>query len=583
MAEYAGYVQRAAPIDWGMVAEDIITKLGDVEKDKAAFREKYDTMASDLYKELGDYEAGKSQSFNEFVYNGISSGRTTLAALHERLKRREISPDDFNRATMSMSSQMDDFKQLTTHYNEAIANTQKGIDDKKLSGLSVFASERLASIADFKNKNLQWMPNQNGYTNLYINSLDKNGNIVGDPTSVTSLVTPGNLEYKRTDIAEETKRFTSELGKYKKDGINDAKAREGYKKARTGIVNSIVNDANSVASILYEYGNYTFYEEGQPKPKGKSLMVKVDDNHMLVPDVDPQNYNDPAVKEAREIVENIINQQVDYEETPPKTSKSSKTTPTQQAKIDAAKTTYKYATGISMGDENIINDLISQDAKISNIEVVQVGPKSKRGITIFDNNGKVRDFISFVYDDEKKGIINHDKTGEKLARFVSKKPDLSDQQAEYKLGGDNAGRVSSGKSTSKIDTPQVAKFKQTYKRRGANLSAADYIAKFPEETSKIKEIFNDLGIPGVKVGPITTEANSYEITVEGKTYTIPKAKKDPTTTPPIIDTQANPQAVENAIQQVIDDYYGGLAMDTPEEQMQETDVIERDVTKYNVV
>ena len=63
MAEYAGYVQRAAPIDWGMVAEDIITKLGDVEKDKAAFREKYDTMASDLYKELGDYEAGKSQSF----------------------------------------------------------------------------------------------------------------------------------------------------------------------------------------------------------------------------------------------------------------------------------------------------------------------------------------------------------------------------------------------------------------------------------------------------------------------------------------------------------------------------------------
>ena len=321
MAEYAGYVQRAAPIDWSMVAEDIITKLGDVEKDKAAFREKYDTMASDLYKELGDYEAGKSQSFNEFVYNGISSGRTTLAALHERLKRREISPDDFNRATMSMSSQMDDFKKLTTHYNEAIANTQKGIDDKKLSGLSVFASERLASIADFKNKNLQWMPNQNGYTNLYINSLDKNGNIVGDPVSVTSLVTPGNLEYKRTDVAEETKRFTSELGKYKKDGINDAKAREGYKKARTDIVNSIVNDANSVASILYEYGNYTFYEEGQPKPKGKSLMVKVDDNHMLVPDVDPQNHDDPAVKEAREIVENIINQQVDYEETPPKTYK----------------------------------------------------------------------------------------------------------------------------------------------------------------------------------------------------------------------------------------------------------------------
>ena len=353
MAEYAGYVQRAAPIDWGMVAEDIITKLGDVEKDKAAFREKYDTIANDLYKELGDYEAGKSQSFNEFVYNGIASGRTTLAALHEKLKRREISPDDFNRATMSMSSQMDDFKKLTTHYNEAIANTQKGIDDGKLSGLSVFASERLASIADFKNKNLQWMPNQNGYTNLYINPVDENGNITGEPISVTSLVTPGNLEYKRTDVVEEAKKFTSQLGEFQKGRIYDATAREKYKKARTDIVNSIVNDANSVASILSEYGGYTFYEEGQPKPEGKSLMVKVDDNHMLVPDVNAKNHDDPAVKEAREIVENIINQQVDYRETPAPSSKDKGNG--DDKRIQKLLTGYNIVKAASLGDFNGMN------------------------------------------------------------------------------------------------------------------------------------------------------------------------------------------------------------------------------------
>ena len=66
---------------------------------------------------------------------------------------------------------------------------------------------------------------------------------------------------------------------------------------------------------------------------------------------------------------------------------------------------------------------------------------------------------------------------------------------------------------------------------------------------------------------------------EDFTFTIPKAKKD---AGGLIITQANPQDVENAIQQVIDDFYGGLAMDTPEEQMQETDVMEIDVTKYNV-
>ena len=386
MAEYAGYVQRAAPIDWGMVAEDIITKLGDVEKDKAAFREKYDTMASDLYKELGDYEAGKSQSFNEFVYNGISSGRTTLAALHEKLKRREISPDDFNRATMSMSSQMDDFKKLTTHYNEVIANTQQGIDDKKLSGLSVFASERLASIADFKNKNLQWMPTQSGYTNLYINPVDENGNITGEPISVTSLVTPGNLEYKRTNVVEEAKTFTSQLGEFQKGRIYDATAREKYKEARTGIVNSIVNDANSVASILSEYGGYTFYEEGQPKPEGKSLMVKVDDNHMLVPDVNYENHDDPAVKEAREIVENIINQQVSYRETPAPSSKPPQDKPKYKPEdLLAMQTAYNITGEMANGNfTNANNDyyLFGPDGEGT--------PNADGSITIYSKKDKTK-------------------------------------------------------------------------------------------------------------------------------------------------------------------------------------------------
>ena len=261
---------------------------------------------------MGDYEAGKSQNFNEFVYNGISSGRDSLAALHQKLKNREISPDDFNRATMSMGSQMDDFKTLTTNYNKALITTQQGVEEGRLSGLSTFAADRLGSIADFKNKNLQWMPSQNGYTRLYINPIDENGKITGEPISVTSLVTPGNLEYKRTDVDAEATKFTSQLGKYKVGRVLDATEKEGYERVRTDIVNSIVNSPSDVASILSEYAGYEFYEEGQPKPEGKSLKVKIDDNHMLVPDVDPDNHNDPAVKEARRIAEERINQQVDY-------------------------------------------------------------------------------------------------------------------------------------------------------------------------------------------------------------------------------------------------------------------------------
>jgi hypothetical protein len=417
--------------------------------------------------------------------------------------------------------------------------------------------------------------------------LDNNGNpIKGGLTSTRTLKNPNNLIFRDAKLYEGISDFMKDRVKSGIEYITDARGntivdpntKPVFEKAVDGLVELYTTNPKQILSILADYGDdkgkYIPYAEGETPPaNGRGVLIKVGANGEYVPQI-----TDELLKVAEQIVRDEIELQSPYK----KTKKSTPTrtiTPGQQTKIDAAKNVYRLSTGISMGDENIINDLISQDDKISNIEVVQVGPKSKRGITIFDENGKVRDFISFVYDDERKGIISHDKTGEKLARFVSKKPDLSDQQAEYKLGGDKAGRVASGKSISKIDTPQVADFKQTYKRRTANLSASDYIAKFPEETSKVKEIFKDLGIPGVKVGAITNTSNSYEITIDNKTYTIPKAQKD---SDGLIIKQANQQEVENAIQKVIDDYYGGLAMDIPEEQMQETDVMEIDVTKYNV-
>jgi hypothetical protein len=123
--------------------------------------------------------------------------------MHNKLKRGEISPDEFNRMTMSISNQWADFSNLAKNYNTAVAGVIDGLDNGELSNASQWALEQFGDMANLKDKRLQWMPSQDGYTNLYVTSVDDEGNMVGDPTSVTSLTNPGNLMFKKVDFREE--------------------------------------------------------------------------------------------------------------------------------------------------------------------------------------------------------------------------------------------------------------------------------------------------------------------------------------------------------------------------------------------
>ena len=330
--------------------------------------------------------------------------------------------------------------------------------------------------------------------------------------------------------------------------------------------------------MLVDYGNYEPYGEGEAPPaNGKGVLVSVGTDSEYVPEITKDLYD-----EAYQIALDRVNLTSPYKKIKRSTSSSSSS---NQTKSQEAEIVYQQATAISRGDATAINDLINQDDTISNIEVVQVGPKSKRGITIFDENGKVKDFIAFEYEDEEKGIIDHDKTGFRLSKYVSSKPDVSSQQAEYDAGRKKAGKVASGKSQSRIDVPQVDDIKFEYK--GSNnkkIDAIDAVYKFPSKY--IKNLFKDMGVPDVSVGNIKNTSSLYTVTITDKdgkksNHDIPKMQLD-NTNYPLPNQPFNIDDVKYSIQKIIDDYYGGLAMDTTDEQIQETDVMEIDPTKYNV-
>jgi len=373
MAEYAGYVRRETPIDWNSVAGDIVNQLGDVKKDQAAFREKYDKIAAETSAKIGEYEAGQSPQVNDLAYNMISDGRTTLAALHEKLKRREISPDAFNRAAMSMQTQNQEFKNVLSTYNTNVADIEKGIQEGGLSNLSNFQLEQYKDLSELGNKKFQWSTNPDGITNLYVNTVDEEGNPVKQPMSLSVIRDMGNMRYTKYDLNGELLKSIKSLGIYDIKNIRDARDNPEYENFKQTLVKSAVATDNQTASILADYGDYVPYKEGDEVPENGIEMV-LQSNGQYEPKITPE-----LKTKAEEIINESIEARVG------RTEREVKVSSTEQTKEEKRKTAaeqgkslYESSWGISTGDFSGL-DSDKYYGKIN---------KSDNTIEIFNNKGE---------------------------------------------------------------------------------------------------------------------------------------------------------------------------------------------------
>jgi hypothetical protein len=373
MAEYAGYVRRETPIDWNSVAGDIVNQLGDVKKEQAAFREKYDKIAAETSAKIGEYEAGQSPQVNDLAYNMIADGRTTLAALHEKLKRREISPDAFNRAAMSMQTQNQEFKNMLSTYNTNVADIEKGIQEGGLSNLSNFQLEQYKDLSDLGNKRFQWSTNPDGITNLYVNTVDEDGNPVRQPMSLSVIRDMGNMRYAKYDLNGELLKSIKSLGIYDIKNIKDARNNPEYENFKNTLVESAVATDNQTASILADYGDYVPYKEGEPAPANGIEMV-LKPNGQYEPKITPE-----LKTKAREIINKSIEARVGRTETEPEVSSTEQTKEEKRkTAAEQGKSLYESSWGISTGDFSGL-DSDKYYAKIN---------KSDNTIEIFNNKGE---------------------------------------------------------------------------------------------------------------------------------------------------------------------------------------------------
>tara|TARA_Y100000389_G_scaffold61762_1_gene57821 strand:+ start:4558 stop:6192 length:1635 start_codon:yes stop_codon:yes gene_type:complete len=323
MAEYAGYVRRETPIDWNSVAGDIVNQLGDVKKEQAATRKANDELAADTYAQIGKYDAGQSPQVNELAYNMITQGRATLDGMMKKLKNREITQDAFNRANMSMQTQNQEFKDMLSSYNTSVMDIEKGISEGTLSNLNNFNLNKFKDLSDLSNKQFQWVPKENGIVNMYVNTIDKEGNTIKNPQSLGSIRAWEQKRYAGYDLDSNLNESVKTLAVFDIGREKDQRLNPEYKRTKEAIIEQTLGDDERIATILADYDGYAGYEEGQEVPE-KGIKMVLQPNGSYKEEITPE-----LRKRATEIVEQGIERRLgrtEREAKPPKEKKDGYTT-----------------------------------------------------------------------------------------------------------------------------------------------------------------------------------------------------------------------------------------------------------------
>jgi hypothetical protein len=298
--------------------------------------------------------------------------------MHNKLKRGEISPDEFNRMTMSISNQWADFSNLAKNYNTAVAGVIDGLDSGELSNASQWALEQFGDMANLKDKRLQWMPSQDGYTNLYVTSVDDEGNMVGDPTSVTSLTNPGNLMFKKVDLMFKkvdlpgaTAEFTKTIAAFQRGRTTDPRLNPEYNNAKEKALVAVTANDDDVLSILVDYGDkdgnkYTLYKEGDEVPEYGIKMV-LDENQNWVPEI-----NKTLEDKARESVDAVFESQVGSRITPaPIDTSDQEEAAKKQKELQAFQYDMQIAQEALIGNEKSITDIKNAYNRTPNVDKIR--------------------------------------------------------------------------------------------------------------------------------------------------------------------------------------------------------------------
>lgn len=289
--EYAGY-RAPQTTNWDKVIGDVGEDITGVLTKRERQREEDFKIQQDTESAINDFSTGVSQDFSDYVSRGVEANRDVMMKYTKMLRNNDINSTQYKRLMNRVNSDWQQFGQFSKDFETRLADMEKRRQaiPPESSSIETWNSERIASAADFKNKQL--VPNASS-GGLYSISYDADGK--PKKTEIIHMNELNNFRgqlVNRVNLQDQIKNITDKAGNFKSviatgniktaEGLSKRLAEEDpellteYNNLIEGVYNSVLTGPpNQIASALADNSlnskgqEYFIYKEGDLAQGGK--------------------------------------------------------------------------------------------------------------------------------------------------------------------------------------------------------------------------------------------------------------------------------------------------------------------------
>ena len=244
IVEYAGYRAPKAT-NWDKVLGDVGEDISGVVTERQQQREEDFKIQQETESAINDFSTGVSQDFSDYVSRGVEANRDLMMKYTKMLRSNEINSTQYKRLMNRVNSDWQQFGQFSKDFEVRLADMDKRRQAGDSSVIESWNGERIASAADFKNKQL--VPNASS-GGLYSISYKDGKPVKNEIIHMNELNNFRAQLVDRVDLNKTIGAVTSKAGNFKL-AIGDAPIRsiEG--------ISSRLAEADPSGRMLTEYNN----------------------------------------------------------------------------------------------------------------------------------------------------------------------------------------------------------------------------------------------------------------------------------------------------------------------------------------
>jgi hypothetical protein len=289
MAELAGYIgQQQPPTDFNKISTDLTDRLIALDEKRRAEQEKIDDFTAEAYSKVGDVEATTSQSYNQFMFNTIDKGRSSINMWNDQLKKGLMTRAQYKKLLLTLNNDMGVLNKVGKTYSASASELSKKMLAGEVSKGGIFKIKKFNSSADLTNQETFISPTGGS---IFIGKTNPDTGEIKDQTTlaaVTSFADASRLADPTVDLAKHAKGLGDILkgvGIYQElPGTNgvygvveSAKNAANYEQIIASQVSSVLSSPEAYAAVLGDYGGYDMYQSEDEK----AALIKAGNKNLI--------------------------------------------------------------------------------------------------------------------------------------------------------------------------------------------------------------------------------------------------------------------------------------------------------------